>query len=93
MNQELSRKARRLVKNLGKSDKVQIYVSDKPEKKFFALLNNVKRVYFGANGYEDYTTHKDDVRRERFRTRFRSLYDKNKTNLESPLFWSWNLLW
>ena len=32
------------------------YVSDKPNKKYFIITNTGKRVYFGAAGYEDFTT-------------------------------------
>lgn len=39
----------------------------------------VRRVQFGAAGYEDYTTHRDDERRERYLTRHR-----NNENWKNP---------
>ena len=43
-----------------------IYISDKPAKKFKAVFNDNKIIYFGAVGYEDYTTHKDRIRKNRY---------------------------
>ncbi len=40
------------------------YKSDKKEKKYYIITITDNRVYFGASGYEDYTTHKDIKRRE-----------------------------
>ena len=34
------------------------YISDKPNKKYFIITNNNKKVYFGASGYSDFTIHK-----------------------------------
>lgn len=67
--------------------------STRKYKKYVAILPNGKRVHFGDNRYEDFTMHRDLERRKRFRDRFRSLYEKHKNNKESPIFWSWNVLW
>lgn len=72
-----------------------LYESTNPDKKYDIYVlnpktNRYKKVSFGAAGYEDYTTHKDKSRRERYRQRHQ--YD----NLDDPLspgFWSWYLLW
>lgn len=54
--------------------KYPIYASDKPAKKYYALVNG-KRVYFGATGYQQYKDrvglyskddHLDPERRARF---------------------------
>lgn len=39
--------------------------------KFFKLIR------YGNKDYEDFTTHKDEARRERFRTRFRGILKKD----------------
>jgi hypothetical protein len=39
------------------------YKSDKKDKKYFIITQSGKRVYFGATGYDDYTTHGDEKRR------------------------------
>ena len=31
------------------------YKSDKPNKKYYIITNNNKKVYFGAAGYSDFT--------------------------------------
>jgi hypothetical protein len=59
-------------------------------------------LFFGAYGMEQYKDkfkqysdwdHNDEKRRELFRKRFRKLYEKNKDNPRSAIYWSWNYLW
>ena len=38
-------------------------------KKWTAIFNDGKKVQFGAEGYEDYTLHKDKKRRANYRSR------------------------
>jgi hypothetical protein len=45
---------------------------------------------FGKYSHLD---HNDSKRRDAFRSRFRSLYEKNKDNPRSAIYWSWNYLW
>ena len=62
---------------------VIIKKSDKPEKKFVAIINNDKKVYFGAAGYSDYLQHNDDKRKERYIKRLVSWgYDEEKLRKE-----------
>jgi hypothetical protein len=49
-----------------------------------------KTVLFGARGYEDFTTHHDVERRERYRTRHQ--HDRIDDPY-APGFWSWWALW
>ena len=49
-----------------------------------------KTVLFGARGYEDFTTHGDVERRERYRTRHQHDRIDDPT---APGFWSWWALW
>ena len=42
------------------------YKSDKPEKKYYIITKDNKRVYFGAAGYSDFTKHKDEARKQRY---------------------------
>lgn len=64
--------------------------SDKSNKKYM-IYHEGKKVYFGANGYEDYTIHHDDERKLRYIDR----HQKNeKWNDPSTAgFWSRWLLW
>ena len=34
--------------------------------KYYIITNANKKVYFGAVGYDDFTTHKDPLRKERY---------------------------
>ena len=49
-----------------------------------------KMVHFGASGYADYTAHKDNERRKRFRTRNHKWASATKW---SPAWLSYYLLW
>lgn len=71
------------------------YKSDKPNKKYFIITNDNKKVYFGASGYEDFTIHKDEKRKERYinRHKKREQHLWNKSGINSPSFWSLFLLW
>lgn len=77
------------------SDLYKLYKSTNIKKKYDVWVNNpttgrVKKVSFGASGYEDYTTHKDKSRRDRYRVRH--AHD-NLNDITSPGFWSWHILW
>lgn len=71
-----------LYPSLTKNKKFDVYVPSKS--------GRVKKVSFGDSRYEDYTIHKDKVRRDHYRTRHAG--DK----LDDPTragFWSWYALW
>ena len=42
-----------------------ILKSHRPDKKFDAFIDGKKIVSFGAKGYEDFTTHKNEERKQR----------------------------
>lgn len=48
---------------------VQLHKSSRQHKKYMVQAPDGKWVHFGQRGYEDYTAHKDKVRRQQFRTR------------------------
>ncbi len=48
------------------------YTSDEPNKKYYVITNDNKKVYFGAAGYSDFTIHKDEARKLRYIKRQRS---------------------
>lgn len=84
--------------NIIKKKKLDKYItsygySKKKDKKYYVILNNGNVIHFGNINYEDYLIHNDNKRRQLFRKRFKLLYEKNKDNVNSSLFWSWNLLW
>ena len=48
---------------------VDLYLSTRKDKKFMVISPEGKRIHFGQKGYQDWHSHKDPVRRERFRIR------------------------
>ena len=69
------------------------YKSDKDGKKFYIITNDNKKVYFGAAGYEDFTTHKDEERKQRYIARHKKNEDWTKSGIDSAAFWSRFYLW
>ena len=71
------------------------YPSDKPDKKYYIITKDNKRVYFGAAGYSDFTQHKDEDRKNRYIKRHEKNESKfwNKSGIDTPSFWSRFLLW
>lgn len=71
------------------------YKSDRPNKKYFIITNDNKKVYFGASGYEDYTQHKNPLRKIRYIQRHQKKEGHlwNKSGINTPSFWSYFLLW
>ena len=69
--------------------------SDKPDKKYTAIIDNKKIVHFGGikeNGkpYSDFNQHKDEERKNRYLQRHKNEYYNNPLY---PSFYSTNLLW
>jgi hypothetical protein len=69
------------------------YKSDKPEKKYYIITKDDKKVYFGAAGYDDFTTHKDEERRQRYIARHKKNEDWTKSGIDTPGFWAYHYLW
>ena len=68
------------------------YISDKPSKKFYVILNNGKRLYFGATGYEHYTEgHLNERRKWGYFSRHRKNEDFSDENTAG--YWSMWFLW
>ena len=42
------------------------YKSDKPDKKYYIITNDDKKVYFGQASASDFTIHKDEARKQRY---------------------------
>jgi hypothetical protein len=71
------------------------YPSDKPEKKYYIITKDNKRVYFGQASASDFTIHKDEDRKNRYIKRHEKNESKfwNKSGIDTPSFWALNLLW
>ena len=79
-------------KYLGKD--VNIQLSNKPVKKYMVLNPNTNKwVYFGQIGFEDYTKHKDEKRRENYLKRTANIRGNWKDNPYSGNMLSRKILW
>jgi hypothetical protein len=70
-----------------------LHDSLRPDKKFMIITPSGKKVHFGAVGYESFTTHKDEARKERYIIRHKKRENWTKTGTATPGFWSRWLLW
>jgi hypothetical protein len=72
----------------------ELFLSTKKDKKYMIQVPNTNRwVHFGQIGYEDYTKHRDDTRRENYLTRTAKMKGDWKDNPYSPNNLSRNILW
>jgi hypothetical protein len=69
------------------------YPSNKPNKKYYIITAGGKKVYFGSKGYEDFTTHKDEERKQRYIQRHQAREDWGKSGVDSAGWFSRWLLW
>lgn len=71
--------------------------STRKTNKYMVVLPGGKVVHFGSPHYEDFTIHKDPARREKYLVRAKKIKNKKGEltykNIESPNYWSVNLLW
>ena len=71
------------------------YKSDRPDKKYYIITNDNKKVYFGAAGMSDFTIHKDEERKQRYINRHKKNESKfwNKSGIDPSSSWARFLLW
>jgi hypothetical protein len=71
------------------------YPSFNGRHKFFIITDMGKKIFFGQYGAEDFTTHKDEERKERYINRHKKREEKNwnKSGINTASFWSRFLLW
>ena len=73
---------------------LELYISDKKDKKYFIIHPKTKaKVYFGQMGYEDFTKHKDPIRRANYLRRSASIKGDWKRDKFSPNNLARNILW
>ena len=71
---------------------VVIRKAGNPKKKYEAVFNNHTIIPFGAVGYEDFTTHRDEQRRQNYLKRHGG-EDWTRGNIMSPAWLSRYILW
>ena len=68
------------------------YVSDMPNKKFYVITDDYRRLYFGDTKYEHFTEgHLNEIRRKAYTNRHKK--NENWNNIDSAGFWSYHYLW
>ena len=60
--------------------------STRKDKKLMAIIDNKKIIHFGASGYADFTTHKDEKRKQNYITRHKK--NENWTDPNTPGFYA-----
>jgi len=72
----------------------ELKVSNRQDKKWQVTDTlKGKTVHFGAEGYSDYTIHKDPDRKKNYISRHRSKENWGKSGIYTAGFWSRWLLW
>ena len=74
-------------------DDVEIHFSSRKGKKYMVKNPDGKWIHFGAMGYEDFTKHKDDKRRDNYLKRATKIRGNWKDNKYSPNNLSIHILW
>ena len=69
---------------------VDLYFSSKKDKKFMVQDPNGKWIHFGQKGFQDWHSHKDPIRRERFRNRNKKWANSEKW---TPAHLAYYVLW
>ena len=88
-----SAKLRELEKKAKNYGAAEFGRSSRPGKKFRVLYKG-KNIHFGQTGMRDFTQHHDPQRRQNFKKRMQGVGGgKAYRDKESPLFWSYHLLW
>lgn len=73
---------------------MDVYLTKSKQKnKKYAVKVGDHTVNFGATGYEDYTTHKDKARMDRYVRRHKDTEDWTKKGIDTAGFWAKHLLW
>ena len=60
--------------------------STRKDKKLMAIVNNNKTIHFGASGYADFTTHKDEKRKQNYVSRQKK--NENWSDPNTPGFYA-----
>jgi len=71
------------------------YKSDKPDKKYYIITKDNKKVYFGQASAPDFTITKNEEQKKRYIQRHQKNETKywNKSGVDTASFWSRFYLW
>ena len=68
------------------------YAANDGKHKFYRITKEDKKVYFGQANASDFTIHKDEARRQRYKARHKN-EDWTKSGIDTAGFWSFRYLW
>ena len=74
-------------------DDAEIYLSERKDKKFCVVAPDGKTVHFGQKGYDDFTKHQNQQRRENYLNRATNIRGNWRNNKYSANNLAINLLW
>jgi hypothetical protein len=74
-------------------DKAEIYLSATKNKKFAVRTPDGRVVNFGQKGYDDFTKHRDEQRRENYLNRATKIKGDWRSDKYSPNNLAINILW
>jgi len=69
----------------------RLHTSPLKDKKYLVITPKGKKIHFGAQGYDDFTTHKDEKRKNSYIKRHKK--NEDWTDLNTAGAWSRWLLW
>lgn len=69
------------------------YLSTDSIHKYLIITSTDKKIRFGRKGYEDFTIHKDEERKQRYIDRHKKRENWDKSGIDTAGFWSRWLLW
>ncbi len=72
------------------------YKPDKPDEKYYVIIESNKKVYFGGAGTSDFTIHKDEQRRQRYINRNKNIHSNENwsiSGIDTAGWWSLKYLW
>jgi hypothetical protein len=69
------------------------YKSDEPNKKYYIITNDNKKVYFGQASATDFTIHKDEARKGLYINRHKKNENWTKSGVDTAGWWSFKYLW
>ena len=71
--------------------RIEISTSERPDKKYKAVIDNKRAIHFGLQGASDFTLHKSEKRKQMCITRHHKR--ENWTDPKTAGFYAKNILW
>ena len=87
-----------ILKNIIKNKRLDKYIKkieyskDNIHKYIITNIND-KKIKIGNINYEDFLIHNDPIRRDNYKKRFYKMYQRFKDDINSKMYWNWNILW